>query len=251
MGLQVKSNGNGYVCANSPHLRHYRAPAPLRRCYTAVYGDDTTTALARAGPSRCAAGRGACAPARGATRAGRAGAGGRAGGRGRFGLAAGLADPGRVAAALDADGSETPGVAYRRLGLYGYGKRPEPKSRRWTGTQVQKIVGDPVYTGTLVTGKTRRRVMNRHPVDVVPESERYVTEGAHPALVADGLWRAAQACLRTKEHLKGVGKSAPKSPFARGLLRRAECGTRSATAHGRRAAPSPASATAPAATGGG
>ena len=126
--------------------------------------------------------------------------------------------------ALDADGIETPGVAYRRLGLYGYGKRPEPKSRRWTGTQVQKIVGDPVYTGTLVTGKTRRRVMNRHPVDVVPESERYVTEGAHPALVADGLWRAAQACLRTKEHLKGVGKSAPKSPFARGLLRRAECG---------------------------
>ena len=132
-----------------------------------------------------------------------------------FELAAELADPKLVAAALDADGIETPGVAYRRLGLYGYGKRPEPKSRRWTGTQVQKIVGDPVYTGTLVTGKTRRRVMNRHPVDVVPESERYVTEGAHPALVGDGLWRAAQACLRTREHLKGVGKSAPKSPFAR------------------------------------
>lgn len=107
-----------------------------------------------------------------------------------FELAAELADPKLVAAALDADGIETPGVAYRRLGLYGYGKRPEPKSRRWTGTQVQKIVGDPVYTGTLVTGKTRRRVMNRHPVDVVPESERYVTEGAHPALVGDGLRRA-------------------------------------------------------------
>lgn len=104
-----------------------------------------------------------------------------------FELAAELADPKLVAAALDADGIETPGVAYRRLGLYGYGKRPEPKSRRWTGTQVQKIVGDPVYTGTLVTGKTRRRVMNRHPVDVVPESERYVTEGAHPALVADAI----------------------------------------------------------------
>ena len=73
-----------------------------------------------------------------------------------------LASQKLVAAALDADGIETPGVAYRRLGLYGYGKRPEPKkSRRWTGTQVQKIVGDPVYTGTLVTGKTRRRVMNR------------------------------------------------------------------------------------------
>ena len=53
MGLQVKSNGNGYVCANSPHLRHYRATAPLRRCYTAAYGDEKTTALARAGSSRC------------------------------------------------------------------------------------------------------------------------------------------------------------------------------------------------------
>ena len=47
MGLQVKSNGNGYVCANSPHLRHYRATAPLRRCYAAAYRNEKTTALAR------------------------------------------------------------------------------------------------------------------------------------------------------------------------------------------------------------
>ena len=83
MGLQVKSNGNGYVCANSPHLRHYRATAPLRRCYTAAYGDEKTTALARAGSSRCASGRGACAQERGDMRAVGAGAGGSAGGRGR------------------------------------------------------------------------------------------------------------------------------------------------------------------------
>ena len=141
-----------------------------------------------------------------------------------FELAAELADPKTVAAALDAEGVEPPGVAYRRLGLYGFDKRPEPKSRRWSSTQVQKLIADPVYVGTLVAGKTRRRVMSRRPADAVPESERYVTEGAHPALVGDGLWRAAQACVRTKEHLKGVGKSEPASPFAGGLVRRAECG---------------------------
>ena len=141
-----------------------------------------------------------------------------------FELAAELADPKRVAAALDAEGVEPPGVAYRRLGLYGFGKRPEPKSRRWSGTQVQRCVADPVYAGTLVAGKTRRRVMGRRPADVVPGSERYVTEGAHPALVGERLWEAAQACLRTKEHLRGARKSAPKSPFAGGLVRRAECG---------------------------
>ena len=141
-----------------------------------------------------------------------------------FELAAELADPKIVAAALDAEGVEPPGVAYRRLGLYGFDKRPEPKSRRWTGTQVQRLVVDPVYKGTLVAGKTRRRVMSRRPADAVPEPERYVTEGAHPALVDNGLWKAAQACVRTKEHLKGVGKSEPASPFTGGLVRRVECG---------------------------
>ena len=66
--------------------------------------------------------------------------------------------------------------------------------------------------------------MSRRPADAVPESERYVTEGAHPALVGDGLWRAAQACVRTKDNLKGAGRSKPASPFAGGLVRRAECG---------------------------
>ena len=103
MGLQVKSNGNGYVCANSPHLRHYRATAPLRRCYTAVYGDEKTTALARAGTSRCAAGRGACAQERGDMRAVGAGAGGSAGGRGRCGDGAGF---GRGDVARGCDGRE-------------------------------------------------------------------------------------------------------------------------------------------------
>ena len=141
-----------------------------------------------------------------------------------FVLAAELADPKLVAAALDSEGIEPPGVAYRRLGLYGFGKRPEPKSRRWSSTQVQRLATDPVYKGTLVAGKTRRRVMSRRPADVVPESERYVTEGAHPALVGDGLWQAAQACVRTKDNLKGAARSKPASPFAGGLVRRAECG---------------------------
>ena len=81
------------------------------------------------------------------------------GARRLFELAAELADPKLVAAALDADGIETPGVAYRRLGLYGYGKRPEPKSRRWTGTQVQKIVG--VFRQDYVSVKSKTSFTKR------------------------------------------------------------------------------------------
>ena len=169
-----------------------------------------------------------------------------------FELAAELADPKLVAAALDADGIETPGVAYRRFGLYGYGKRPEPKSRRWTGTQVQKIVGDPVYTGTLVTGKTRRRVMNRNPVDVVPESERYVTEGARiPRWSETGSGGPRRRASGPGSTSREWGSPRRKARLRAGFSGGPSAGTRSAIAHGRRAAPSPASATAPAATGGG
>ena len=73
-----------------------------------------------------------------------------------FELAAELADPRLVAAALDAAGLATPGVAYRRLGLYGYGKRPEPTRPPSPRPQVQKHVGAPVYTGPHVTGTPPR-----------------------------------------------------------------------------------------------
>lgn len=141
-----------------------------------------------------------------------------------FELAARLGDPKAVAAALNAEGAELPGVAYRRLGLYGFDKRPEPATRRWTSTNVLKIIGNSVYVGTLVAGKTHRRVMSKRPRDRVPDEQRYVTEGAHPALVASELWEASRACLREKESLKGLRRAPAASPFSNGLVRRAECG---------------------------
>ena len=107
-------------------------------------------------------------------------------------------------------GGSTPGVGLDCSGLTQY-------CYRQAGISISHYTEDQLKELTVVP-------LSLIHIYVVPESERYVTEGAHPALVGDGLWRAAQACLRTREHLKGVGKSAPKSPFARGLLRRAECG---------------------------
>lgn len=129
-----------------------------------------------------------------------------------------------IAAKMNEEEYETPGVAYRNLGLYGFDKRPEPKHRAWTGTIVSNMVGNPVNKGTLVAGKTRRKVMSKKGARPVPDEERFVTEGAHPAIVDEGQWERAQASLGSKDHLKGIRHSKPASPFANGLLRRAECG---------------------------
>ena len=141
-----------------------------------------------------------------------------------FELAIVLKDPKVVAQRLTEEGLDIPGIAFRKHGLYGFDKRPEPKTRSWTSTRVLKIVGDPVYKGTLVAGKTHRKVMSKKATSMVPDSERYVTEGAHPAIVDPERWGAAQACMRAKEHLKGVKHSRPRSPFTNGLVARAECG---------------------------
>lgn len=129
-----------------------------------------------------------------------------------------------VAEKMNEEGYKIPGVTYRNLGLYGFDKRPEPKRRKWTGTIVASIVRDPVNKGTLVAGKTRRKVMSKGPYEVVPDEERYVTEGAHPAIVSAEQWEKAQVNLVTRDRSKGIKHSEPASPFAKGLLRRAECG---------------------------
>ena len=141
-----------------------------------------------------------------------------------FELAIELKDPKAVAAKLTEEGIDRPGIAYRKHKLYGFEKRPEPKTKQWSSTQVQKIITDPVYKGTLVAGKTHRLVMSKKACRPVDESERYVTEGAHPALVSDRDWNAAQSCVRVREYLKGMKHSEPRSPFTNGFVVRAECG---------------------------
>lgn len=129
-----------------------------------------------------------------------------------------------IARALTEEGFETPGALYRRLGMYGFDKRPAARSASWSSTQVDFIIRNPVYKGTLVTGKTHRVVTSKRRCRPVPEEERYVTEGAHPAIVDEDVWRKAQECPRSCEAAKGPGRPPARSPFAYGLLRRAECG---------------------------
>jgi site-specific DNA recombinase len=141
-----------------------------------------------------------------------------------FELAATGAGSEEVARKLNEEGFDKPGVAYRKAGLYGFDKRPDPVTIKWDAVGVQKILKDPVYKGTLVTFKTHRKVMSKKGHRKVDESERYVTEDAHEAIVAAGAWEAAQGTVRRKEKLEGMPRSQPVSPFARGFVRVAECG---------------------------
>ena len=141
-----------------------------------------------------------------------------------FELAVGGKPSTEIAKALTSEGFETPGALYRRLGMYGYGKRPVAKKASWDSTRVDAIIRNPVYKGTLVAGKTHRVSMSKKLYRPVPEEERYVTEGAHAAIVDEKTWEKAQECPRSREKARGSGRPPARSPFAYGLLRRAECG---------------------------
>lgn len=141
-----------------------------------------------------------------------------------FELASGGMPSTEIAKALTNEGFETPGALYRRLRMYGYDKKPVAKSSSWNSTRVDAIIRNPVYKGTLVAGKTHRVAMSRKQRRPVPEEERYVTEGAHAAIIDEGAWEKAQECPRSREKARGSKRPAARSPFAYGLLRRAECG---------------------------
>lgn len=141
-----------------------------------------------------------------------------------FELASGGMPSTEIAKALTNEGFETPGALYRRLRMYGYDKKPVAKSSSWNSTRVDAIIRNPVYKGTLVAGKTHRVAMSKKQRRPVPEEERYVTEGAHAAIIDEGAWEKAQECPRSREKARGSKRSAARSPFAYGLLRRAECG---------------------------
>jgi site-specific DNA recombinase len=67
---------------------------------------------------------------------------------------------------------------------------PPPDPAGWTTTGVRKILGNPKYTGNMVSG--RRRKHGRHHQLTDPADWMWSAEPAHPAIVTRATWDAAQ-----------------------------------------------------------
>ncbi len=91
--------------------------------------------------------------------------------------------PSRIAASLNDRGIPTPSQ-YRPEG----GTRGE----KWTARGLCKMLRNPVYTGTLVQGKTEKLSFKSKTVQPVPEERWKVVAQAHEAIVPQMLFRQVQ-----------------------------------------------------------
>lgn len=70
----------------------------------------------------------------------------------------------------------------------------------WYDKNVRKILLDERYTGTQVSGKTKRKIIGRHNVVNLPEEQWIKVPGAHEPIITDAVFQKAQEliCRRKK-----------------------------------------------------
>lgn len=89
----------------------------------------------------------------------------------------------------------------RRLAELGH---PSPSGGHWSSSQISRMLGNPIYVGTLVYGKQvtvrgGRRVKASRPLAV--------REGVAPAIIDRGLWDSVQSIKATRPGVGRKGRS--------------------------------------------
>ena len=135
-----------------------------------------------------------------------------------------------IAAALGKMGAPTPVDHQDAQSQPGY--TGAWRDKPWTARYVARMLDNPVYTGTLVLGNTYRSLCDGVPAHAVPEGERLVFPGAHPALVPPEVFervrarrRAQKAAKREQVAARDADRGAMPDELA-GVLFCAECGGR-------------------------
>lgn len=106
---------------------------------------------------------------------------------------------------------ETYAAGGESLGTLAAKLRARVPSRRWSRTVVVAMLRNDAYRGAVVGGRRRSG-----------EADLYGCEGAHPALVTEALFAAAQARLAKNREL---GKGVPAQYLVSGLLHCSVCGS--------------------------
>ena len=133
-----------------------------------------------------------------------------------------------IAAALGEMGAPTPVDHQDAQSQAGY--TGPWRGKPWTARYVGRMLDNPVYAGTLVLGSTYRSLCDGVPAHAVPEAERFVFDGAHPALVPPEVFgrvqarrRAQKAAKRAQVAAREADRGAMPDELA-GVLFCAECG---------------------------
>ena len=90
----------------------------------------------------------------------------------------------------------------------------------WPDSSVRRILRNPLYTGTMVQGKTARKPQ-LHVSEAVPEDEWITVEQTHEAIISSELFAKAQSLFARDTR---TSPTQPKVYLFSGFLRCADCG---------------------------
>lgn len=97
---------------------------------------------------------------------------------------------------------------------------PTQKRGQWTETTIRKIIGNPVYLGTIRYNRLKGR--NTTEGTIRDPSEWLIVENAHEPLVTKEIWDAAQAEIESRQFLAPKARASTHS--LSGLLKCPQCG---------------------------
>lgn len=135
----------------------------------------------------------------------------------------------KICKRLDEMGIPTPNEHLRRTlenpDMYG---GDHFKSTTWRVQSLKHILVNPIYIGTIQTGKGNQRLYEHKPCTVVPREQWIVTENAHEPILDRELWEKVQAVqAATNEAYKESGKRPPRTEnVLKGFVVCAVCGSK-------------------------
>jgi DNA invertase Pin-like site-specific DNA recombinase len=130
--------------------------------------------------------------------------------------------PGRIASALKAEKTETPGYHMTRIGVGDHQWLDEKHRYEWSSSTVAKIIAKPEYAGHTVNLRTMKESYKDKKITWKPKEEWLIFENTHEAIVDQEIWDTAQKCRTVKRRTDTMGEANPLT----GLLYCADCGRR-------------------------
>ncbi len=110
------------------------------------------------------------------------------------------------------------------------------KSTIWRVQTLKGILGNPVYIGTVVTGKENQRLYERKPCTNVPRDQWIVTENAHEPIVNYDLWEAVQTIeMDTRRAYTKSGRRPERTEnIFKGFIVCGSCGSKMSRSYSRK-----------------
>ena len=126
-----------------------------------------------------------------------------------------------IAKRLNEQGVPNPSAYKRQQGMNYRHPTSDRLDDLWPDSSVRRILRNPLYTGTMVQGKTRMKSYKLHVSEAVPEEDWITVEQTHEAIISSELFAKAQSLFARDTR---TAPTQPKVYLFSGFLRCADCG---------------------------